>query len=344
VWSILVVDDEPIIARTVAKLLLQCDSEERLQVRTARHGLEAIQLMEEEPAHMVFTDIRMPVMDGIELSRRIQEQYPAVLPVVVSGYSDFEYAKKCMEYGVKEYLLKPPDKEDIQRVLNKLTQSLQDANRIPFSLTVMDQWADQLADAIWQRNQTAIDRLVINLSHHLHMSFSPVQSYMFVEESYSLVVKKLNALGQYGLDEKEFGRWSRKREGPLEQFKERIDLLSEWLSCKRRGNSKDPIVEAKLYIENHLADEADLEEVADMLGISPTYFSHLFRQKTGETFVKYRMKKRLEKAKQLLELPQYRVTDIAIEVGYNDPTHFSKLFKRMNGMTPTEYREKLGVQ
>jgi two-component system, response regulator YesN len=343
-WNILVVDDEPIIARTIAKLLLQCETQETLQVRTAKNGMEALELLEKERFHIVFTDIRMPVLDGIELTRRIYEQYPSLLVVVVSGYGDFQYAQKCMKHGVREYLLKPPVIEDLQRVMNTCSRLLKESHQIPISLTNMDIWAERLAEAIWSQDQTKIQQLAAELKDQWSASFSESQISLLVKESFTLMIKKMNALGMYDLKPGEFGDWENSDLNPLEQLKERISLLSEWLAGVRRGNSKDPIVEAKHYIENNLAEESDLEEVAELLGISPSYFSHLFKQKTGETFVKFRIKKRLERAKQLLELPQYRISDIALEVGYNDPTHFSKLFKKVYGITPTEYREMLGVQ
>jgi two-component system, response regulator YesN len=343
-WNILVVDDEPIIARTISKLLLQCDTHERIQVKTAKNGMEALELLEAERFHIVFTDIRMPVLDGIELTRRIQEQFPFLIVVVVSGYGDFQYAQQCMKHGVREYLLKPPILEDLQRVMNTCSKLLKDSHEIPISLTSMDVWAERLADAIWSQDQTRIQQLTVELKDQWSASFNESQILLLVKESFILMVKKLNALGMYDLKPEEFGQWEDSEKEPLDQLRERISMLSEWLASVRRGNSKDPIAEAKHYIENNLAEESDLEEVAEVLGISPSYFSHLFKQKTGETFVKFRIKKRLERAKQLMELPQYRIADIALEVGYNDPTHFSKLFKKIYGITPTEYREKLGVQ
>ncbi|WP_284645408.1 helix-turn-helix domain-containing protein [Paenibacillus silviterrae] len=342
-WNIVVTDDEPIIARTVAKLLAQGQYSERLHIRTAKNGAEALQLMEQEICHILFTDIRMPVMDGLELTRRVREQYPSTLTVVISGYGDFHYAQQCMQHGVKEYLLKPPSKEELNRLLGKLIGELENAWPAPASITIIDTWSERLAEAIWSQDLRLIDTLVQELIEHGRaFCYTPAQTGVFIEESCGLLLRKINARGIYSLQEEEFVDTSAV-EDPMERLRQRIAFLSEWIMTKRRGNAKDPIEEAKTYIDHHLADEADLEEVAEILGISATYFSHLFKQRTGETFVKYRMRKRLERAKLLLELPQYRITDVSMEVGYTDPTHFSKLFKKYNGLTPSEYREKLGI-
>ena len=61
----------------------------------------------------------MPKMDGLELSK-LYETYGDITVVVISGYGDFEYAQKCMSYGVKEYLLKPVTKSVVHNTMNKL--------------------------------------------------------------------------------------------------------------------------------------------------------------------------------------------------------------------------------
>jgi two-component system response regulator YesN len=72
--------------------------------------------------------------------------------------------------------------------------------------------------------------------------------------------------------------------------------------------------------------------------MSISYFSAMFKQHTGETFVEYLTRFRVEKAKELLTVTQYKTYDIAARVGYGDPQYFSIIFKRHTGMTPKEYR------
>ena len=104
---------------------------------------------------------------------------------------------------------------------------------------------------------------------------------------------------------------------------------------KRKGKLKDPVEEAKQYIETHLAEEVSLEEVAGRIGLNASYFSQLFKQSTQETFVQYRTRRRMEKAKKLLAQPHYRITDISGEVGYADHPHFTKTFKKHTGLLPS---------
>ncbi|MFS0838000.1 helix-turn-helix domain-containing protein [Paenibacillus sp. 1P03SA] len=116
------------------------------------------------------------------------------------------------------------------------------------------------------------------------------------------------------------------------------------LHQQRSGTYKNLLDEVKTYIDTHLAEEITLDEVAEMAGFTPTYFSSMFKKMTNETFVKYRIKKRMEKAQQLLAIPHIRIVDVAAKVGYEDYPHFTKMFKKTTGFSPSEYRQQLGIK
>jgi two-component system response regulator YesN len=97
--------------------------------------------------------------------------------------------------------------------------------------------------------------------------------------------------------------------------------------------------DAILYINEHYNDpELSLSQVCQHVFLSLSYFSGLFKQQTGDTFVEYLTRLRLDKAKQLLITTQLKTYDIAERVGYSDPQYFSVIFKRNTGRTPKEYR------
>ena len=72
--------------------------------------------------------------------------------------------------------------------------------------------------------------------------------------------------------------------------------------------------------------------------MSPYYFTRLFKEETGETFLEYLTSFRIDKAKELMKDPDISVKDICSQVGYADPNYFSRIFKKTVGKTPTEYR------
>lgn len=93
------------------------------------------------------------------------------------------------------------------------------------------------------------------------------------------------------------------------------------------------------YIDEHFADEdISLNTVAKTVNVSANYFSAVFSQETGETFIEYLTKKRMEKAKQLLRQTSMRSGEIAFTVGYSDPRYFSFIFRKNVGCTPRDYR------
>lgn len=126
-----------------------------------------------------------------------------------------------------------------------------------------------------------------------------------------------------------------------------VGLLCEAIKIrdKKVANQYTMILErAKEYIgRNFQHREMSLNTVAAHVNISPSYFSTLFRQETGQTFVEYITSLRLEKAKELLMCTGMKTSEIGYEVGYGDSHYFSYIFKKIQGCTPKEYRMRRKV-
>ncbi|AOY75687.1 response regulator transcription factor [Clostridium formicaceticum] len=101
------------------------------------------------------------------------------------------------------------------------------------------------------------------------------------------------------------------------------------------------IVKAKEYIQAHYHEKVQLQDVANYAGLSSTYFSKFFKQKTGINFSNYLNQVRLHKAKELMKNPNLTLNEISYRVGYEDLSYFSIVFQRYEGMTPTNYRRQL---
>lgn len=104
--KVLVVEDEERILTHICNKIVSLDPSFKI-VEKAFNGQEAIEKIERLRPQVVFTDISMPVLDGMELIRQIKQVNPNIIIVIISGYSDFEYARQAIRYGVFNYLLKP---------------------------------------------------------------------------------------------------------------------------------------------------------------------------------------------------------------------------------------------
>lgn len=115
---VLIVEDEPPIARALAKMIGEHPSFEVAAICPG--GVQALTRLSEGNIDAVFTDIRMPEMDGITLLANIAEKYPGVVSVLISGYQEFDYAKAAIGYRAMDYLLKPLSRAKLAEVLTRI--------------------------------------------------------------------------------------------------------------------------------------------------------------------------------------------------------------------------------
>ena len=134
--------------------------------------------------------------------------------------------------------------------------------------------------------------------------------------------------------------------GNRKAFRETAEgLLCAALSARQDAQNEmkysHVISRAEKYVaENYCDPNISLISVARHVGMSAAHFSTVFSQTMGRSFINYLTAMRLEKAKQLLTATNMKLSDIALEIGYNEPNYFSHVFRKTEGITPKEYRNR----
>lgn len=121
--KVVIAEDEPVIRAGLAAKIEELDPDFTV-VAEAEDGSAALEQVRLHQPQVVLTDIKMPVMDGIELSRQISMGFPKIKVVILSGYSDFAYTQQAIRYGVFNYLLKPIDDEALRDVMMELRNEI----------------------------------------------------------------------------------------------------------------------------------------------------------------------------------------------------------------------------
>ncbi|MCR2804314.1 response regulator transcription factor [Paenibacillus soyae] len=530
IGKVLLVDDEAHITRNLEKVI-PWEMLGLTVAGVAKNGVEALQLMEKESIQLLLCDIRMPVMDGLELVRQIREREMPCDIIMLSGYQDFTYTRAAIQYGVNDYVLKPIPYDELTGVIarvmagqrNKQKQLQEEQQKLgrmidlasekilydiimdyadfsgshwlfsgdehqlklqQFVMIVLDldvssestkdwrDWSDkerklwnfavcnvlreklqnnglhhaviQTRDGEWcvlietgksmsfnaEVIQGWAEMLLSAVRNHVKLSLNAgiYRQFAKVEElsqAFKLVQMGLqlapahDAITFYPADQQgttgadqafwvtaeklisavkrgdgaavdlEVDNISRQlqlmneqggaRVKPLLHFfvlhlmremkemsvfpREQEELLWRRLdhrfgikdlltfirqvtnavaerSMDKKKQSENSIAEAKTFLDRNLYRDLSVEEAATHVGLSTSYFSLLFKQTFGETFIEYVTRQRMERAKGLLAESQKSVAQIAREVGYAERRYFTKVFMKYTGDNPSDYRSK----
>lgn len=468
--QMLIVDDERVDREGIAYLLREMAFP--IQYEIAESAEYALEILKDHRIDVLFTDICMPGMDGLELIRQARELQPGISSIIYSAYGEFSYAKRAMRFGVRNYILKPIQVDEFRSTIEDmlaLYQSRDTARQKDRLLRLL--LLEQMETEDWSISGNVLlldlskalfaDREDEALYQHIEQVFTPtlwvpineLQAVIITETTTEESVKQLAEFLSDSYDcmltVAEGGRITNQAE-LLEAYHRADDLLdakfysyespvarsvdsSETLestyvqqlqdleSCIAQGEKLRAISCAEqmflklaaqgafssLYIkyivsglircvshyhnlgqkeveeylgklfscnnihtlqtevvrmldevmksddlglsitdqvltiiEQEYMSDISLEEVAERVGLSPSYLSFYFKKDTGKNFIKYLTVYRLEKAKEMLRTTDIKVVTISEMVGYLNSSYFCMLFKNYTGITPTQYREK----
>lgn len=504
--NVIIAEDQQLILKDLCNKISKIDSEINI-VATAINGQDAYEKVLEFKPDIVFTDINMPILSGIEMIEKVKSEGLSTHFVIISGYKDFEYARGAMKAGVDDYLLKPIIIDDIKNIFDNLKSKLSmkkkdyeqhiidklinspvtDSTSINVNLNynyyhvmlfIAGPYSSFTIDLATPFNETwnKIDLKVISKSYISDASkfflipgkkgnevfgvyASNNDNHTCINEFYNKVLdicninkvpvtigvsNILNNISNLGITaqiirtivkkkiifskstiidcsqskiylhrqrnflsddiEKSFKfmlqnnqsssiinecntllntlEKNNATQGEIDKcFKVLIDIcdinnitenyvsdialeLDEFISsCSNykelrsginiifnklideynnntiKNNYMDDIIEAsKEYIKNHFSEDINVNNIASLFAVSPTYFSRLFKKEVGVPPVVFINKYRMERACSYFDETDFTVKEVAELCGYSDPFYFSKAFKSIIGVPPKEYR------
>lgn len=251
VKTILIVDDEPRIRQGLKKTL-DTWANGQYQIVTATNGEEAIEVMKQQKVHILITDIRMPEITGLELLKIAKEQNIFPVIIVISAYSEFEYAQEALRLGVINYLLKPISKKALIEAVEEAVQTVEKKERAGLIEKVVDQKLVQ-AGSQNPSNREPIREAIEYINNHLkdELTQKEVADHVHLNPSY------LSSL-----------------------FKEHVKLtFSEYVTRRRIQRAKELLMTTNLPI-NDIAEESGYK--------TAKYFIRIFRELEGMTPSAYR--------------------------------------------------------
>lgn len=323
-------------------------------------------IMKAEP-DILLTDVKMPFMDGLELSRLVKKALPGTKIIILSGYNEFDYAKEAIKIGISDYILKPVTSANLIEALKKAADTIQEEREKSKLLERYFVSYEKYTEFLDKTDYSGVDRKLIE--DFLKLG-SQGESGIFIDEYFSAVGEhnyKSLLLRQYMVMDifyciQEFLKGIRadtsampqelmdiklipKAIGSVETTKDYLKGLFKFALSTRDKISNDRygslINQAKEFIAaNFSKNDFSLNLISNHIGVSPNYFSSIFKQETGQSFVEYLTKARIDKACELLKCTNMRTAEIGETVGYNDPHYFSATFKKVTGCSPKEYKAK----
>lgn len=357
--KVIIVDDER-IAREGLRDLVDWNELGLEVTYCAANGEAALAWMEQHGADIVITDIKMPKMDGLELLAKMSERGIAATTIILSGFNDFKYAQKAIQYGVLHYLLKPVHMEELLEVLGRAVEERQ-KGRTVFTISPeeyarfrsshqsqADELMQQMTRCVCQGATDAVKDYCAQLRTLMEQggySLAMFKKYVFsaVYQLMQSVGQKLDVEISYLEDVDGLAMLSVASawEEAQRQMCQCAENISEYAAAINKSQKSRVIEQMLTLLQHRYADHnLSLNTVADEMGMTPNYLSSLFKGQTGQNFSSYVEQLRIEKACIMLKNAQYKVYEVADAVGYADARHFAKVFKAAMGKTPLEYRNQ----
>ena len=180
--DIIVVEDEAPIRDWIAYTISNISNEFNV-LASASNGKEAYELALNLKPKVIISDIKMPIMGGIELTKKIKEVFPDIYVILLTNYAEFSYAKEAISCGVYEYLVKSDIRpKELKEILDKVNESVKELEKNKISRLQKESTLSESKDGYSKTIKKSID--YIHQNYKQHISLQDISNYIFLSHEY----------------------------------------------------------------------------------------------------------------------------------------------------------------
>ncbi len=283
---------------------------------------------------------------------RLRSLYPALKLIAITSSAVQEHMRIALRLGVSDYLYKPIHWPELLTALDQLCGTSPDDSTCfsPFSIGHNAQANGELVQLIHQGLQAdALDFLAgifratetQGYAEQCILLMDIATQVVHLPDDIDHVPEDLITIYQEFIKYVSRHNLIQELHSSMEQF---VAQSSAIFNRFARDQGYHQIQDVLRFVDEHLGEELSLKRISNELFISTTYFSRLFRAKTGQKFSEYLALRRIDRAKLLLVSTDRPVAEIAHAVGYPEANSFARLFKAYTSMTPAQYRKQGGAK
>jgi len=337
--KVMIVEDEPAAMNFITSLIRSRCSGLEIAAQ-AEDGSEAVEILKRTHVDILITDVQMTQMNGVELAHWVSSSKPDVITLIISGHSEFEYAKGALHAGVVEYLLKPINPSDFVEVMEKMRQQATQKRRVR-----CERWLRKAAAGTTKQNPypelapddlLLIGALILGSSKNTLNAIDDVTPYppnAHGNDSVTYIQRKneicfaISEITNVSNPDDYIAHITDSASYHTVLYKMITanggDLLRDMLrtargmitpgvsqisefngvileSAERQGESGKLVNDIETYIREHLDEPLPVQRICDLFGISSSYLSQLFRKHIKMSFVEFVTSLRIDEAKLIM--------------------------------------------
>ncbi len=375
--KVLIVDDEKNVL-DVIKILGEWEAQGITKILEASRGEEAKILIEKESPEIIFTDIKMPGMNGLELMKWLDSNSYQGKVIFITGYNDYSYMRQAIKHNSFDYLMKPIEADVFNEILKEAVIAWQrdfvETNLIEEHYIYNKIVTDACTGETYDMNNLLLslpeaNRYDMTLLSFYHMHYSEPEikslanklSTQRLGNAYSLqTYHNLCLVVTLENEWVTIEKWlSEHMESPVRivasedpQPLKNLPTVFKMLKTKLYNNQFRTVYQSTQldqvsqiqdivsFVDNYYMEDISLEKLSNLFFLSREHISRKFKQEKGMPMSKYVTNLRIKQAKCWLRGTDETIYSISVMLGYQDEKFFSKLFKKVTGFTPNEYRNK----